>query len=172
MDAIGRVEQIPKAGNTLAKLVRSIEERKIIPTHFLILQFTYHANLEKKFKQSIPTTFFENLNGKPYRVQFSEVPGDSGEITWSSENIYQSSIFWTTSRLEETYVKQMTRGLLRKVFNEVHEKLHLNPGNFQLSMLINKNLSHVIDIEIREEAAVVRLAPNTPRPDQIEEVPQ
>lgn len=155
MDSIGKVNKV--GNNTLAKLMKRIEERKITPTHFLILQFTYHANLEKKYKQSIPKAFFDKLNERKYWVTFSSAIGDSSEITWSSENEYQSSIFWTTSRLAETYVNQMTKKLLLMVYNEVLQSIQLNPGCFQLSMLITKNLTHVIDLEVGEESAITNL---------------
>ena len=49
MFPIGRVEDIRRAGNTVARLVRGLDEGHIIATHTLIMQFNYHRSLHRSY---------------------------------------------------------------------------------------------------------------------------
>lgn len=157
MDTVGHVDRIAATGgNTMARLVRGLQTQRIMPTHLLLVNFTYHTELKRKHTSSIPKCFFKHIQTK-FEYRFSESE-DPISIKWKSFNKGSSSVYWTVSRLEEAYVRQLTKGLMKKLIRSVEVELDLNPKNFQLSYITTKNLNYNIDIETGDEEAVANAA--------------
>jgi hypothetical protein len=168
MFTIGRVEDIRPAGNTVARFVRGLDEGHIIATHTLIMQFTYHRSLDRSYHQSIPRAFFNALNGKKFTQNINGNPDDVVSITWKSFNKGQSQVYWTCCRFDEQYVRALTKGVIKKIHDQVCADMHLQPGNFQITSMPQKNIGYQLDLENGAEEVLMRV-PATPHPDMIEQ---
>jgi hypothetical protein len=168
MFTIGRVEDIRPAGNTVARFVRGLDEGHIIATHTLIMQFTYHRSLDRSYHQSIPRAFFNALNGQKFKQNINNNPDDVVSITWKSFNKGQSQVYWTCCRFDEQYVRALTKGVIKKIHDQVCADMHLRSGNFQITSMPQKNIGYQLDLENGAEEVLMRV-PATPQPDMIEQ---
>ena len=120
MNTVGHVDTIPAAGNTFARVVRTL------------FQFIEGKRFER------------TLSGPDYIVS----------ITWRSPNKGSSMMYYATSRLDETYVRQLTDELLSKAHAYILRETGLQEGNFQMSYIVAKNLNYAVNMASGEEAAV------------------
>lgn len=147
---LGHVDSIAPAGNSVARLIRDMEINRIKPTHFLLINFTYHARLEQRYKTRVTKALFGFLNGKKWQVTLGDTE-DPISITWKSPNINSSLIYWTISRLDEQYVRQMTAELLTTAHGHILQQTRLQPGNFQMTWIVAKNLNYSVDLAQAED---------------------
>lgn len=153
MNTVGHVDQIPRSGNTFARLVRTLQQNDIRPTHFLIVQMTYHASLPNHLRSRVQPALFNFVNDHRYQKELNG-PDDVVSITWKSPNQGSSMIYYATSRLDETYVRQLTDELLAKAHASILQKTDLKVGNFQMSYIVAKNLNYAVNLANGDEAAV------------------
>jgi len=90
----------------------------------------------------------------------SSDPHDIISLKWFSFNDVSSSIYYTTSRLEETYVRQLTKMIITKAMEDLldtRKPRYYKPDNFQINYITSKNLEYVVDLETGSQSSVERL---------------
>lgn len=149
MSFSSQVDTISAIGNTLSRLVYEINANNIRPTHFLLIQLTYHKSLGENDRSRIKKMLSSLINFRRIIRNLSTDPDDIISIIWKSFNKENSSIYYTTSRLDETYVQQLTKQLMEETYEEmIREKVsHHKPGDFVLNYITSKNLEYVVDLE-------------------------
>ena len=168
METLGKVSQVNSFGTSIGRMVQQMEEKKIVPTHFLLVNFSYDKNLPKKYHQSIPQTLFQFINNQVYTILLNaRDPDDKISIKWQSFNSSSSIIYWTISRFDEQYVQQSTKALLRRAVSEILTTLNLRSNDFQLTSIVMKNLNYAINLQTKEEQAMEVLRPYISSSSQI-----
>jgi len=127
MDSLGDVSRTKKdnRGNqTLARLINEIKAENISPTHFLLVNYQFSTSVSDTVKNRIRNLMFNRLNGKTYHKTLG-LDGDVVFIKWNTHNKTSSNLFYTTSRFEETYIRQLTKGLITTLYDQILNKFKL-----------------------------------------------
>ena len=164
MDTVGSLQESKNGlGGTISKLVREIRRQNLQPTHFLLVVFAFSPDI-KTMQNTLRKAVFDKINGFRHEVQIQDDEDDIVHLTWRSVNKGSAMIYYTKSRFEETYVRQLTKGLIRSVHEQVLREFRLNEADFNINFIATKNLEYAIDITTGEVMAVGNPAtmPNTP----------
>lgn len=167
MDRIGSVaENRERRGNqTLARLIAEVKAKNINPTHFLLIYFGFN-DVPLKIQNQIRRDFYFLINNKKYRLEMnSGEEGDEIFIRWKSPNSSSSALYYTFSRFDETYVRQLTRGIIQGAYAKTLNKFVLNETNVQLNYLTSKNMEFTINIATGHQEFIGNALPETPRVD-------
>mgnify|MGYP001561316648 CR=1 FL=1 len=98
-------------------------------THRLVVNFCWQVLLDDSVRQSITSAFVDRVNGRKYKKVLG--PSHSMELIWNKEEAFT---FWTTSKLTNICIGQMTREMLSEVCSEVRQDLKLAYNTCQISM--------------------------------------
>jgi len=163
MDSLGDVSRTKKdnRGNqTLVRLINEIKATNLSPTHFLLVNYQFSTSVSDTVKHRIRKLMYNRLNGKTYHKILGS-DGDVVFIKWNTHNKTSSNLFYTTSRFEETYIRQLTKGLITSLYEEILKQFNLTSKNFQLTFLTTKNINYEINLDSGVEE-VLGVIPGTP----------
>jgi hypothetical protein len=112
MDSLGEVAHPGTRQHTQTKLVEYLKTNDIAATHFLYIIFTYdirYFNGDKQnLKAALRTRAFQLIQHK-YTHNINGNPDDQVFIHWKSPNKTNSSLYYSTCRFDEMYVRQLTK---------------------------------------------------------------
>lgn len=151
---------------TLSHLIGQLRRKSINPTHFLLVNFGY-ADISAREQGKVRRRFFELVNGKKFSLR---LPNDDEDIhiTWKSENLQTSVLYYATSRFGETYIHQMTKALVKSAYERILQELDLKSTQVQLNYLATKNMNYQVNLANGAQEAfgtVDHSEPATPRMD-------
>lgn len=162
MEAYGGSEN--RGQQTLQKLIKEVRSKNLSPTHFLLIFFGF-AIIKSSMRAKIRRLSFEKINEKDYSINISGDPDDKVNIKWKSHNQETSILYYSISRFDETYVRQLTKGLMKRVYEEIKDELKLTDEMFTMSFLTSKNLDFNIDLVSGSAESIGNVMPGTPRPE-------
>eukprot|EP01094_Clydonella_sp_ATCC50884_P023813 TRINITY_DN5797_c0_g1_i1.p1 TRINITY_DN5797_c0_g1~~TRINITY_DN5797_c0_g1_i1.p1 ORF type:complete len:330 (+),score=40.60 TRINITY_DN5797_c0_g1_i1:679-1668(+) len=161
MDQLGLVRTTVNRGETLSRMINHLRDNHINPTHFLLLNFRYGPNLKEKHKQyKVRTEMKKKIHDRPFRVVLGE--DDVIFIRWKCVNENSSSLYYATSRFDETYIRQLTRSLMQAVYKALLEDLQITDADLQLNYLTTKNMEFSINLATGEQQFIGDAFPHTP----------
>jgi hypothetical protein len=168
MESLGNIAEIGERDNrgnqTLSRLVDDIKAGGIKPTHFMLMALKFRRGIEKHKAANMRRNLFKVLNDVTYTHQMPDE--DPLSIKWRCRNKSTSTIYYTTSRFEETYVRQLTKGLVRGAFNESLTREALTDHDVRVDFLITKNINFKIDLESGHQDYLGTIEePRTPKLD-------
>lgn len=173
MDTIGPAQNVGAlssssgGGTTIGKLIHSLTQKNVVPTHFLILYFDWRKVGEPgsearksfvKIQSYIRNEFFAQVNN----VKFSHNLGyeDTLSVTWHSCNSRSSHLYYANTGCGDDAVRVLTRKLLNQAVLNICRfmTMELADAPFQLSYITTKNLSQSVRLgddgdAIRDDAA-------------------
>lgn len=156
MDSVGSIVKT-SGGSTLSHMIQAVRQQGILPTHFLLVNFGFRSQLPPKHGASFRKKFFNLINNHKYAMHLG--PDDDVHITWKSANTNTSMLYYASSRFEETYVHQLTRGLIKGAYFKILDELGLTTADVQLNYLTTKNVNFQINIEEGSVEALGNPAP-------------
>jgi len=165
MDLLGNVQDTrdPRGNQTLVRLVNSLKASNVNPTHFLLIFFQFNRKTIRTSDQhSIRKMLFNYLNNKKYTININNNEDDQIFIKWKSQNEKSSIIYWSISRFEETYIRQLTKGLIQASYNSILSEFGITRNDLSLSYLTTKNMEFKFDLETGEQQFIGDAFPQTP----------
>lgn len=110
MDTVGRVVATRDGrGATLSRIIDEIKRDNIKPTHFLLSSFMFAKTVPEGTRTKVRSAFFNKLNKKEFSLSINGDPEDVIKIKWFSCNKHSACVYYAICRLDETYVRQLTR---------------------------------------------------------------
>jgi len=163
MDSIGDVVPLGdhRGSRTLQRLIDDVRQSGIQPTHFLHVSFRFSVEGKKK-SSKVRKMLFEEIKNKRYIKRIAD--DDEVYIKWTTLNAQTSTLYHTTSRFEETYVRQITQEVLTKIFYFIIDTLQLTTNDVELSYLTTKNMNYEINLNTLEQVVIGTL-PQAGAPD-------
>lgn len=145
MEQLGQLGHGGRGGGlSLSNMIHDLQEKGINPTHFLVLSFNFSALIPRKTRNLFNKKFFKRINNQ--RFCHTIGPGDEVHIVWQSPNASQSAFYYSVCRFEDTYFRQLTRGLIHGAFRKVLEELELSDDRVRVSYIPAKNTAFEIDL--------------------------
>jgi len=159
------IDRRGERGSTLNHLINSLKRDHVNPTHFLLVSFSFSPDrVSAKTQNAIRRAFFQNLNENKYSLEIS-ADEDQISIKWKAVNKTSSTLYYCVSRLDETYVRQLTKGLVKSVFQKILEDNDLDLSEAQLNYLTSKNMEFTINLETGHQEFIGNALPSTPSID-------
>jgi len=83
-------------------------------------------------------------------------------IQWKSSNSTTSLLYYCTSRYEEAYVRQLTKGVIASAYNKIVDKLRMTTEQVSLNYIVSKNLDFQINLVDGSVQVIGNVLPDTP----------
>lgn len=129
------------------QLVQLLKSEQVHPTHFLIVSFQFNkTTVTLNVQEQIKSYFYNLINNNKFSRQIGDDQDDIIFVTWKSNN-KQSSLYYCTSRFEDSCIKQLSKYLVAFAYQKVLGKFELSDTDLAVNFVTIKNLGRVVNME-------------------------